>query len=549
MKKTVHTLILLLCLVLCISACAKTSTTSDDTQTSETSQATLEAALNEDASVSDEDFELSVWADAPTSIIDMDTNTQTTWYEEMTGVHVNWTLVTEEADTKFNLSLASGDYPDIYFIELTTAQAMLNVTNDVFISLSELIDSDSTYFKAILAEDSVLKENITSPDGNIYTFFRTDSGVHMLSQNKMFAYQPWLDELGLEIPVDTDEFEQMLIAFRDNDVNGNGDVTDEIPLVGSYDAWGGDPVAFLMNPFQLWSNDYLIGIDEQVTFVANTDGFREGLKYINKLYKEGLIAEETFVQDTTQLKTLINHSTEEEMLVGVFPTAHVAQYTDLDMMPDALIDYIPISPIEGPTGLRQAETTGYSKIVLYGAITSACTNPDVAMQWVDGLLGGEGLVRNYYGVEGIHFKWSDTPAINGTVPSRTLTFTYLEPDNDWWHNYGIGPIYDTSDLRYQETDVYGYYGWAHYTAHEAYEPYYVGKGLPLISWSIDEEIAVELSELQILIEEYTEQSYTEFILGVRDINDDSEWEAYKAELIEMGLERYIELNQLVNFGE
>lgn len=40
------------------------------------------------------------------------------------------------------------------------------------------------------------------------------------------------------MPTTTDEFYEMLVAFRDQDANGNGDPNDELPLLGS-SSWGG----------------------------------------------------------------------------------------------------------------------------------------------------------------------------------------------------------------------------------------------------------------------------------------------------------------------
>ena len=91
------------------------------------------------------------------------------------------------------------------------------------------------------------------------------------------------------------------IAIRDNDANGNGDATDEIPLIGFYNGRKSDPICFLMNPFELYTDNYYYITDEgQIHFSAITDGWREGLKYIADLYAEGLIDESTYVQDQTQ---------------------------------------------------------------------------------------------------------------------------------------------------------------------------------------------------------------------------------------------------------
>ena len=44
----------------------------------------------------------------------------------------------------------------------------------------------------------------------------------------------WADKLGIAEPKTMDDWYNMLCAFRDNDMNGNGDASDEIPFSGSY---------------------------------------------------------------------------------------------------------------------------------------------------------------------------------------------------------------------------------------------------------------------------------------------------------------------------
>jgi len=536
-------LAVILIVVLCVTSCMQALAT--------------EAPIASELPIVTEPFTLSVWASGTSAVIDIETNKMTHWFEEKTGVHIDWTFVTSEVSTQRNLSIASGEYPDLYLTAFDTASTLLNAQAGIFIPLNDLIENESVWFKKALEDDPALKTNLTAPDGNIYTFYRTDAGVHNICQNKMYIYQPWLDkytsETGKGMPETTDEFEELLLYIRDNDMNGNGDASDEIPLAGSYSAWGGDPVAFLMNPFQLWSSNYMVAKDNVVSFTANTDGYRDGLRYINKLYSEGLIAEETYVQDATQLKTRYSVTDPKDETVGLFPACYVNMYLDEAIMPSGMTDGTPVPPLEGPTGLRQAEKTGDKQYRLYGAITSACEKPEIAMKWVDFMLGGEGLEVLFYGFEGTleeggQFVWSDEPAITGAVPSRTLTFNGYEPNNDWWGAYGTGPVTDSVELRYSETNVVGGYGWAHYRGHLAYEPYYTDIGLPQIAWPADEDMTTELNELKVLINDFVATSTTQFVMGVQDINDDTVWENYKNELNAMGLERYLELNQTYYFG-
>lgn len=481
---------------------------------------------------------------------DVYTNGQTLWYEEQTGIHVEeWTIVVEEAETQFNLSIASGEYPDIYFNTFTSEQVMLNVDGGVFAPLNDLIETSGPNFKGLLDTNQWMVDGLTAPDGNIYTFFRTDSGVHMNSQNKMYMYQPFLDNLGLDAPTTTQEFKDTLIAFRDQDANGNGDPNDEIPLSGASIS-GLDPIAYLMNPFQLWSysNDFLIAQDGKVSFIANTDGFRDGLRYINDLFNEDLLAEETYVQDNTQFSAVLSQPTKGEMRIATWPTNVPVFFIDFNTLEDAIIDLLPLSPLEGPTGLRQADAKT-NRLDLYGTITTSCENKEVAMRWIDGLLGEPAHSVNFYGFEDINYTLVDEPAITGAIPSRVRNLDEETMKNTTWNNFVFGPIFDTVELRYGSKDVVGDFPWMFMWAHNNYEPYYVDSGFPLVSWSTDADMSVEFAELKILFEDYVKQAYTQYILGSRDINDDGDWQAYLDELDAMGVDRYVQISQEINFGK
>ena len=73
-------------------------------------------------------------------------------------------------------------------------------------------------------------------------------------RNKLYVNHDWLEkycqETGKEAPVTTQEFEDMLIYWRDNDMNGNGDPSDEIPMAGTLATDGGDFTVYLLNAFQ-----------------------------------------------------------------------------------------------------------------------------------------------------------------------------------------------------------------------------------------------------------------------------------------------------------
>ncbi len=481
---------------------------------------------------------LTVWA---AEIIDNNywTNVTTTEYEKMTGVHIEWKLRSQSEDynTAFNLLIASKDYPDIITSGLSTDQINMCIEGNVLLPLNDLIEEYGFYYKRALEENPEFRDYLTAPDGNIYTFFYTDTGVHKASEYKMWVYTEWLDKLGLGTPTTIDDFKNMLIAFRDRDPNGNG-VKDEIPLVGFHGGRKSSPICYLMNPFQLYNDNYFyISEDREVIFIANTDGWREGLRYIHDLYKNGLILEETFVQDQTQFQALLNRPA-GETIVGAFPFWYQGAVIDRNVL--NWTDYQAIPPLLGPTGLRQTAARKGGDFWLDCAITTQCKNPEVAFMWLDWMLSDEGCYFGHFGAEGITYEWVDKPAYSGAPRSIKVTADLTKAI---W-NSGTFPRYDKEEIRYattmDETQKNVENTYILVSAAKIYEPYYVWHNIPPIIWSNDTDLAADIADYRTLFNDYIASTSTAFILGELDINNDADWREYVKTLDDMGLQDYLD---------
>ena len=131
--------------------------------------------------------------------------------------------------------------------------------------------------------------------GHIYSLPTVDISATGKLDFKQWINTKWLDEMGMEIPTTLDEFKEVLLAFRDQDPNGNGE-QDEIPL-GLRDP---NTVYQLGGPFGLgYQMRDTYNIDENGT-VHNwlcDDAFKEYLIYLNDLYEEGLIWQDYYKND------------------------------------------------------------------------------------------------------------------------------------------------------------------------------------------------------------------------------------------------------------
>lgn len=454
--------------------------------------------------------------------------------EEKLGIKIEWQLIgsSEDMATAFNLSIISDELPDIYSYTFTTAQIEMCIEGGKLLPLNDYIESDCNY-KKMLEEQPGYRKMLTASDGNIYTFVYTDCGVHKDSEYKMYIRESWLEALGMDMPETTDEFKDLLIAIRDTDLNGNGDPNDEIPMVGYYNGRKTDPICFLMNPFELYNENYYVITDEgQIRFLANTDGWREGLAYIADLYAEGLIDEQTYSQDEAQFQALLNRK-EEDAIVALYPNWFAAAEMDTNCV--QWTDFVVVPPLMGESGLRQSAARRGGDFRLHCAISSTCKNPDKAFELLDYFLSDEGNMCTQWGIEGVNYEWIDGKNYAGGDKSVSIIGSRYATNRM--------PRYDSTTVRYASMDDEGTYNsdttYVLVSAADAYEPYYVWHNIPNIIWCSDTEVADKKANYQVLFNEYIQTMNTQFVMGKLDINDDAAWNEYLAKLNEMGLDDYI----------
>ena len=539
------TLALIMTLCLCLTALA------------------AQAAVTADGAlpIVDEPAELTIWASIPGGMDDYTNNATTKWFEEKTGVHVNWIEVANaEAATLFNTSIASGDFPDIYCRGGSGAEVLQYAEDGVIIPLNDLIEEYGYYLKQRLEEMPEVREAITAPDGNIYGFPRISYNLYGASPNKLWVYKEWLErymeETGAEQPNTAEELEAMLLFFRDNDMNGNGDTTDEIVMTGQYNYGfdGGNPVYYLLNAFTYvpsFNGYFYINDDGEYTTEVMSDEMREGLRYANRLYEEGLIAEETFVQDLVTFRSLTT-TTKDKVIVATAAAPYPFRLLTLQSGVENAVeftDYECLEPLQRADGttVTPGVNSGIYNIGTMGMITTACENPEVAMRWMDFFYSDEVIqYLNWGGEEGSGWEWQDVPSIGGDEKA-VVSLIDATTRNAIWNPDFVGCRWTTEDTILQQADAndevslrvkYG----------KMYLQYTKFENRPTCIWCTDMDLAAEYSELHTLINDYITTSINEFVLGIRDVDSDADWQEYISTLEDMDCQRYIEVAEEYYFG-
>jgi putative aldouronate transport system substrate-binding protein len=156
-------------------------------------------------------------------------------------------------------------------------------------NIAPYIDTYLPDLKKLLGEDPAfpgkdfIYRNADPETGNIYSI---PSYRVALARRNIFIRKDWLDKLGLAIPRNIQEFENALIAFRDQDP-GNVGRDKVVPLAQNYEAhWG---LANFINHFVQPLSDkdrWILSTHERYVMMP---GYKEGVRLMNRWYNQRLI--------------------------------------------------------------------------------------------------------------------------------------------------------------------------------------------------------------------------------------------------------------------
>ncbi|WP_344215106.1 ABC transporter substrate-binding protein [Kribbella sancticallisti] len=489
------------------------------------------------------------------------TNDFTKVVKEKFNLTMKWQNTTFDAGPakeKRQISLASGDYPDLYllipWVDQFSQSDLLRLSNQgVVIALNQLIDQYAPNVKKALDAEPEWKAMATAPDGKIYGLPQWVDCYHCSYQGKLWMNSAWLKKLGLDQPKTTEDMVKVLRAFKTQDPNGNGKA-DEIPVSGSLRS---ALIPYFMNAFIYDpqgtsgnNNSTLVLKDGKVDLQANKDGWREGLKYLNSLYKEGLIDKGAFTQNPDALSQ--QGDSGKVPILGSATVLHLGEAVTIGLPDGRDKQYDAVPPLTGPQGVNH---TGYNFPSAPGAtfvLTNKATPEEQiqAIKLLDYMFTDEGQINAFWGKEGKTWR---KPQAGDVALDKSLKPLFAQiqqkpgapPTNSGWQ--ALAQYNNTEKYRNSEaiaTDIYTQAGYERrlFEATKLYEGK-EDKALVYPYWKvwIDPSLGSEVATLQTNIENYVQQNALQFVTGSKNV--DSDWDAYVKGLDGLGLKRYLEIQQ------
>ena len=454
-------------------------------------------------------------------------------YEERTGVKIEWEEVSSSAfSDQLALMLTTGDLPDIILKGGCSNSTQLKYGRQgYFLDLMEggLLETFAPNFWALTQQYPEILASSMMPDGEVYSLGMVRNSTGSAVASRMFINQKWLDKLGLSVPKTADELYNVLYQFKNGDPNGNGRA-DEIGMYLStshlqYLTFGmfGIGNRGAENNFIDWDDEA-----EKVRYFPTSEGFREWVEYVTKLYQEGLLNKEYFDFTETNLGNHVKND-----VCGAFG------YTNLCMLDEATkqnFTYLQ-GALEGANGDK--DYYGTKALGATGAfiITTACEYPEVALRWADYFYSDEGSLFFYYGDEDVTYNALD----DGTYEFNDEVMADFHNGTNSFDGcavyvslYGYGNTPTMTKVPFNSAD--DNHGIALKAAEAVIEDCVIA--WPAFTFTSDEQVIME--DIRAEIDKYVTFTRDSWIMGTAELNDDT-WNQFVDTINNMGLEEVLQV--------
>lgn len=442
-------------------------------------------------------------------------------------------------DEKIPLRFASGDLPDVFISGLSDELISQYGSEGYLIDLNEYINEENTpNLYAKMEEYPALKSLSMETDGKIYGVRGMDMGEANMVTYRTYINYDWAEQILGKVPETLDEFYEYLKGVKEQDMNGNGDPTDEIPFGGIYEAYDDDIHFFLpiLQGFGYTSLEFE-AIDGEVVYVPAEDNYKYFLEYMNMLYEEKLLDNECFTQTYEQF-----NAKDTNYLYGAYP--YWASWVN---QPDETIwrQYDILEPLTSEyNSVKKGscrDAYAFGKIM----ITNKCENPEKVMEIVDWLFTEEGTMSVVFGFEqgtvegqeeyGYTYEWLDEKTFSVEEHYDESKYANL---NEWkWFEVVPGnnhfPSFRTFNMKYNGPQGYLEDGMVEHVSP------YAHVGWPdTVKFTLEE--TEELALLEVDIESYVDEMVPKMINGELSID---EFESFREGLKARNIDRMLEIYQ------
>ncbi len=338
---------------------------------------------------------------------DMSDNLFYSTLEEKSGVHIEFELFHPmNFSEQFNLQMASQDYADIYCEAASgyTGGYDKGVEDEVFLDLTPYIEEYAPNYNAIINMNDQNRRDAVTDEGRVVFFAAAYDDGQPCGKGPMIRAD-WAKEFGMDpAEINTyDEYEQ----YIEQAYNTHG-ATVQLPMSGDpgfgYLTAGYGTLASFGNSFEAtlpWFQ-----IDGTMYSGVLADGFKDYVKMVADWYQKGWIYHDFMNEDFgMQGGADIGMVTSGESSLWWAEKDYMEQYNQSAQDPNFEIAAIQ-DAVKNEGDVTHLGQTNFDTLSTTSncVISTACQEPEIAVQWMDYRYTEEGATLANWGVEGVTYE-------------------------------------------------------------------------------------------------------------------------------------------------
>lgn len=331
---------------------------------------------------------------------------------EETNISIDWQWfaanTADDSQQKKSVAIASGEIPD--FMIVNSSQLSLLAKSDLINrNIGKIFEqyASDTLMGYTTAEGPAALESATY-NGDVIGIPLMSSSLDTLPV--MWIRRDWMEKLNLEMPETMEDLYNVMIAFRDQDPDGNGQ-DDTIGMVfhnNFLSAGLGDAVG-LFNGFGAYPRIWVDDGNGKLVYGSTMEENKEALDYIAKMYQEGLIDQDFSSNDEVKASEAAA-SGRAGIQYGLMWNANWPLNATVQNDPEA--DWVTI-PIPSGTGSPAKAQTQLSLEGGYVVVSKKCEHPEAVVRllnfWVEKFASDEEredfMVENAEGILNFPRHW------------------------------------------------------------------------------------------------------------------------------------------------
>lgn len=325
---------------------------------------------------------------------------------EKTGLQkLTYTSSPTAADEKLSAMIASNMLPDVITLNASTSREKIDLlqSNGLVEDLLGLIDQYAPTFKSDI--NPAIIDWWKTSDGKWYAFpngthtGREERPMGMGTQMFTFARKDIMEQLNLK-PEDfktQDGFVAALKKFKESGINNNGAAM--LPmLMGEIT----NIHQFIADLSQIFGIKYENKEGQYIT-ALQTPEYWEFARFMNRLYREGLLTDQNILMKTAEAKEI---AAQNGFFLNFATNITMAPIKQQCQATNGAIYYVSTELPRSTTGQEPLFVSGgVSGCWMVTFISKNAKNKDRIIRFFEYLNSKEGNIQMFFGSEGVHYDW------------------------------------------------------------------------------------------------------------------------------------------------